>query len=114
MFICLLYTSLGWQGKSTILLHPKLGTWLTLGVIVDVYKRQDIVFEEDAGDEILDLHGGLVGLDFAEHVARVHLVAFLFQPFDQRADGHGVAELGHFDDFGHGGKNGRWARGWQN
>jgi epoxyqueuosine reductase len=25
---------LGWQGKSTILLHPKLGTWLTLGVIV--------------------------------------------------------------------------------
>jgi epoxyqueuosine reductase len=25
---------LGWQGKSTILLHPKLGTWLALGVIV--------------------------------------------------------------------------------
>ena len=25
---------LGWQGKSTILLHPKLGTWLVLGIIV--------------------------------------------------------------------------------
>jgi epoxyqueuosine reductase len=25
---------LGWQGKSTIIIHPKLGTWLLLGVIV--------------------------------------------------------------------------------
>ncbi len=25
---------LGWQGKSTILLHPQLGTWMALGVIV--------------------------------------------------------------------------------
>jgi epoxyqueuosine reductase len=25
---------LGWQGKSTILLHPRLGTWLALGVII--------------------------------------------------------------------------------
>jgi hypothetical protein len=65
------------------------------------------VFQHHTGDEIFDLHRGLVGLDFAEHVAGADLVALLFQPFDQRTHGHGVAEFGHFDDFGHGG-SGDW------
>lgn len=31
---------LGWQGKSTILLHPRLGTWLFLGVIFTTAELQ--------------------------------------------------------------------------
>ena len=59
-------------------------------------------FEERAIEEALKLHGGFVGFDFGEHHAGFDGFAFFFEPFDQRAHRHGVAEFGHFDDIGHG------------
>ena len=52
-------------------------------------------FEERAVEVTFQLHGGFVGLDFGEHVAGLDDVAFFFEPFDQRAHRHGVAEFGH-------------------
>jgi len=60
------------------------------------------MLQDYARDKVLDLHGRLVGLHFAQHFPGRDLVAFLFQPFDERPHRHGIAELGHFDDFGHG------------
>ena len=60
--------------------------------------------QKRAGEERFEFHRGLVGLDLGEHVAGFDGVAFLFQPFDQRAHRHGVAEFGHIDDLGHGKK----------
>jgi hypothetical protein len=58
--------------------------------------------EEGAVEEALEFHRGFVGLDLGEHVAGLHDIAFLLQPFCQRAHRHGVAEFRHFDDVGHG------------
>ena len=40
-------------------------------------------------------------LDHRQRVAGLDGIAFLFEPFDQRAHRHGVAEFRHFDDIGH-------------
>jgi hypothetical protein len=47
-------------------------------------------------------HGGLVGLDVSDGLADGDFVPFLDGPFGEGSLGHGVAELGHFDEFGHG------------
>jgi hypothetical protein len=63
-------------------------------------------FYKDLADHALvhglEFHRGLVGLDLGEDVARVHGVAFLDQPFGERAVLHGGAERGHQDLGGHG------------
>ena len=59
-------------------------------------------FQERAVEVAFQLHGGFVGLDFGEHVAGLDDIAFFFEPFDQRAHRHGVAEFRHVDELGHG------------
>ena len=49
-----------------------------------------------------EFHRRLVGLDLGQQVARGHAVAFLDQPFRQRAFFHRRAEGGHQDFGGHG------------
>ena len=56
---------------------------------------------EDAGVEGLEVHGGLVGFDLGDDFAGPDRVAFLLEPFDERALGHGGAEQGHENVFGH-------------
>jgi hypothetical protein len=58
-------------------------------------------FEERAVEVTFQLHGGLVGLDLGEHVPSLDGVALFFEPFDQRAHRHGVAEFGHCSDISH-------------
>ena len=43
----------------------------------------------------LELHRRLVGLDLGQNLARLHLVAFLHQPFGQRAFFHRGRQRGH-------------------
>ena len=54
---------------------------------------------EDAAERAfvggLHLHGGLVGLDFGEHIARLHLIAFLLVPLGEVALGHRRRERRH-------------------
>ena len=45
----------------------------------------------------LDLHRGLVGLDLGDHVAGLHLLAFLLQPLGEIALLHRGRERGHQD-----------------
>jgi hypothetical protein len=59
-------------------------------------------FQKDTIEEALELHGGFIGFNFGEHGAGFDGFAFFFEPFDQRAHRHGVAEFGHFDDLSHG------------
>jgi hypothetical protein len=44
-----------------------------------------------------ELHRRLVGLDLGEDVAGLHLIAFLDQPFGERALLHRGAEGGHLE-----------------
>ena len=57
--------------------------------------KQDTVLEG------LKLHGGFVGFDFSEQFAALHLIANLFVPLSDDPFGHGVAQLGHANDFSH-------------
>ena len=63
----------------------------------------DVKFAQYSFVEGLHFHGGFVRLDFGQNVADFNLVTFGFDPFDESALDHGVAEFGHGDD-GHGGK----------
>ena len=56
-----------------------------------------IVFNQDAIVEAFDFHGRLVGFDFSDHVTVGDCVTFVFEPADQRAHRHGVAEFGHIN-----------------
>ena len=40
---------------------------------------------------------------FGNDVADIDLVAYMFEPFDDGALGHGVREFWHFDVYWHGG-----------
>jgi hypothetical protein len=57
------------------------------------------LFDHDLRDRAfvdgLDLHGCLVGLDFADDLTRLHHVADLDVPLGQLALGHGRRERGH-------------------
>jgi hypothetical protein len=68
----------------------------TLGALID----QDLA--DDALVDGFDLHGRLVGLDFGDHVAGGHAVAFLFQPFGQIALFHRRGERRHQNIDRHG------------
>ena len=57
---------------------------------------------DDAARRRFHFHRGLVGFDVGDGSADVHGVALLDVPLDKGALGHGVAELGHFDELGHG------------
>ena len=58
---------------------------------------------QNAGDHPLihrlNLHGGLIGLDLGDHIARAHRIALFLQPARQLALGHGRGQRGH-QDFG--------------
>ena len=59
-------------------------------------------FAEHALIDRLDLHGGLVGLDFGDDIAGADHIAFLFEPARQGALGHGRRQGRHQDVGGHG------------
>ena len=56
----------------------------------------------------LDLHRGLVGLDLGDHVAGLHLLAFLLQPLGEIALLHRGRQRGHQDVDRHGVSSARW------
>ena len=63
------------------------------------------LFHQDLCDgafvDRFDLHGRLVGLDFADHLARLHHVAHLHVPFGKLALRHGRRQGGHQNRNGH-------------
>ena len=64
---------------------------------------RDVNFAQSSLVEGLHFHGCFVGFDLSENVADFDLVTFGFDPFDQGALDHGIAEFGHGHD-GHGKK----------
>ncbi len=58
--------------------------------------------QQRSGEETLQLHRRFVRFNLGEHITGIDYVAFLFQPFDQRAHRHGVAEFRHVDELSHG------------
>ena len=64
---------------------------------------------QDLGDlafvDRFELHRRLVGLDLGEDVARLYLIAFLDQPFGERAFLHRRGKRGHLEFDGHEGSS---------
>ena len=56
---------------------------------------------EDAFVDGFDFHGGFVGLDLGDDVARFDLIAGFLEPFGELALGHGGRQSGHQNLDGH-------------